>query len=356
MKGVILHGGAGTRLRPLTHTGPKQLIKIANKPMSQYAIEALVDAGITEIAIILGEIFPEKVIETYGDGSHLGCKITYIHQGKPLGIAHAVGLTENFVGNDRFVVYLGDNLIGSSIKHFTVRFAESDMDAMIIFTPHKHPEKFGVAKFDEKGKLVWLVEKPKEPPSNYVITGIYYLTPVAFQYIKNLRPSWRGELEITDMLQNMLTDGKNVGYEFIDGWWKDTGTPDDILTANQLVLDKLQSRVPEGLGCEIQGRVWVDDGAHIDAGVTIRGPAIIGKNTKINEGTYIGPYTSIGDNVTLEGCEIENSIILDDVRIHAHTKIMDSIIGTGTEIVQTDKKPRAHRMMLGENTKIILGD
>ncbi|MGC9059629.1 MAG: glucose-1-phosphate thymidylyltransferase [Thermoplasmata archaeon] len=356
MKGVILHGGAGTRLRPLTHTGPKQLIKIANKPMSQYAIEALVEAGITEIAIILGEIFAEKVIETYGDGSKLGCKITYIHQGKPLGIAHAVGLTKDFVGNDKFLVYLGDNLIGAGIQEFTKKFEQGSMDAMIIFTPHKNPQKFGVARFSKEGKLVELLEKPKDPPSNYVITGIYYLTPVAFDYISKLKPSWRGELEITDMLQNMLSDGLNVGYEFINGWWKDTGTAEDILAANQLVLDKIEMKLPTHIKCETQGRVQIAETAKISDDVTIRGPAIIGENTVIENGTYIGPYTSVGNNVILRSCEIENSIILDNTVIDAHTKIIDSIIGTGTEITQIKRKPMAHRMVVGENTKIALGE
>ncbi|RLE64040.1 MAG: glucose-1-phosphate thymidylyltransferase, partial [Thermoprotei archaeon] len=235
MKGVILHGGAGTRLRPLTFSGPKQLIPVANKPVSQYVLEDLRDAGIRDIAIVLGEVYPELVQEHYGDGSRFGVRITYIHQGKPLGIAHAVGLCREFVGSDAFVVYLGDNLLQYGIKQYLQRFLEGDYDAFILFKEVEDPTRFGVARFDEEGKLIGLVEKPKVPPSKYALVGVYFFKPVVFEVIKDLKPSWRGELEITDTIQLLIDRGYRVGYDFVEGWWLDTGKKDDILYANALI-------------------------------------------------------------------------------------------------------------------------
>ena len=356
MKGVILHGGAGTRLRPLTHTGPKQLIPIANKPISQYVLEDMLESGIREIAIVLGNTYPEKVKEHYGDGSKFNANITYIHQGEPKGIAHAVGLCKEFVGDDPFIVYLGDNLLKGGIKKFVNFFSSSDFDAMILLCEVREPQRFGVAEFDENKRLIRLIEKPKVPPSNYALTGIYFFTPIIFEMIEKLKPSWRGELEITDAIQLLLSKGYNVGYDFVTGWWKDTGTPEDILEANRLILDELEPEI-KGMVEEgsIQGRVSIGENSIIEQGALIRGPSVIGNNTKIGKNVYIGPYTSIGNNVEIMRGEIENSIIMDNCVIDADERIVDSLIAPHSQIVSDDKsKPKGRRFILGERSRVEL--
>ncbi len=356
MKGIILHGGHGTRLRPLTHTGPKQLIPIANKPVSQYVLESLRDAGIRDIAIVLGDIFPEKVKDYYGDGGKFGVNITYIYQGKPLGIAHAVGLCESFIKNDKFVVHLGDDLIKGGIKPFVEEFEKSDYDALILLCEVKNPERFGVAQFDDEGNLIKLVEKPKKPPSNYALVGVYFLTPYVFQIIKKLKPSWRGELEITEAIQGLIDSGKKVQHRFVKGWWKDTGTPEDILESNRLILDELETKIKGKVEDEksIQGRVHIDENSIVEKGAVIRGPAIIGKNTRICSQAYIGPYTSIGNNVIIKRGEIENSIIMDNCQIDIDGKITDSLIGPFSNIASNNKdKPKGCRFIIGDKSQII---
>jgi len=357
LKGIILHGGHGTRLRPLTHTGPKQLIPVANKPVSQYVLESLRDAGIEDIAIVLGDIFPEKVKEYYGDGSKFGVKITYIYQGKPLGIAHAVGLCEDFVGNDKFVVHLGDDLIKGGIKSFVEEFEKSDYDGMVLLCKVDNPQRFGVAQFDENGKLIRLVEKPKEPPSDYALVGVYFLTPYIFNIIKQLKPSWRGELEITEALQGLLDHGKKLHYKFIEGWWKDTGTPEDILESNRLILDELKHEILGKIEdpSSIQGRIFLGEGSVIKKGAVVRGPVTIGNNTIIDSNAYIGPYTSIGNNVIIRSGEIENSIIMDNCKIEMDGRITDSLIGPfSTLTIGKNRKPSGLRFIIGERTKIVI--
>jgi glucose-1-phosphate thymidylyltransferase len=356
MKGVILHGGFGTKLRPLTHTGPKQLIPIANKPNSQYVLEDLKTSGITDIVIVLGSIFPEKVKEYYGDGKRFDVRIHYIQQDKPKGIAHAVSLCKEYVKDKPFIVYLGDNLLKGGIKRFVEKFKGSDYDAMILLCQVKNPERFGVAKIDERGKLVKLVEKPKKPPSNYALTGIYFFKPVIFKTIESLKPSWRGELEITDAIQLLLETGRNVGYQIVEGWWKDTGTPEDILEANRLVLDELK---PEAEGkienhASVQGRVGTAKGSIIREGALVRGPVVIGQNTLIEQKVYIGPYTSIGNDCTIKKGEIENSIIMDNCRIDIEERITDSIIGPHSELTTSRSKTHGKKFILGERTCIEL--
>jgi glucose-1-phosphate thymidylyltransferase len=355
MKGVILHGGYGTRLRPLTHTGPKQLIPVANKPISQYVLEDLRNSGIRNIAIVLGDIMPEKVKNHYGDGSKFGVNVTYVHQEKPAGIAHAVGLTEAFIEDNAFVVYLGDNLLKGGISKFVQEFRKKGYDAMILLCEVENPQQFGVAEFDKKGNLIKLIEKPKKPPSNYALTGIYFFKPIVFKMIKKLRPSWRGELEITEAIQLLLDAGYKVGYRIVEGWWKDTGTIEDIIEANILILDELGPKT-EGTvedKTSIQGRVYIGKNAHIKKGALIRGPALIGENTTIEGEVYIGPYTSIGNNVKIKRGEIENSIIMDNCTIEANTKIIDSIIGANSEIITNQKGPKGHRLIVGENSRIV---
>jgi glucose-1-phosphate thymidylyltransferase len=356
MKGVILHGGHGTRLRPLTHTGPKQLIPVANKPISQYVLEDMRNAGIRDIAIIIGGVMPEKVKDYYGDGDKFGVKITYVNQEKPAGIAHAVGLTEKFIGDSPFVVYLGDNLLKGGISKIAEELQQKKYDSMVLLCKVEHPQQFGVAEFDKKGKLVKLVEKPKEPPSNYALTGIYFFSPVIFKMIKKLKPSWRGELEITEALQLLLEEGYNVGYRIVEGWWKDTGTIEDILEANILVLDEMEPKKESSVaesGC-FQGRVSIGKNAQVKKGALIRGPTVIGDNAVIENEVYIGPYTSIGSNTRIKKGEIENSIIMENCIIDINTKIVDSIIGTNSEITTNQKGPKGHKLLVGENSKIVI--
>jgi len=354
MKGVILHGGHGTRLRPLTHTGPKQLIPVANKPISQYVLEDLREAGIGDIAIVLGNLHPEKVREYYADGNKFGVKLVYIYQGKPAGIAHAVDLCEDFIGDSPFVVYLGDNLLRGGIKDFVEHFKNSNHDAMILLCEVKNPQRFGMAKFNEKGKLVGLVEKPKQPPSKYALTGIYFFKPIIFKMIKQLKPSWRGELEITEAIQLLLDNGYSVGYQFVTGWWKNTGAPEDILEANRLVLDELKTEIKGKIEDKnsIQGRLSIGKGAIIKEGALIRGPAIIGENTTIGPNVYIGPYTSIGNNVTIKRGEIENSIIMNHCLIDINERITDSLIASSSKIISSENKPRGKRFILGERSHV----
>lgn len=357
MKGIILHGGRGTRLRPLTHTGPKQLIPIANKPISQYALEDLRDSGIDDIAIVIGDIYPEKVKEYYGDGSKFGVKITYVYQNQPRGIAHAVGLCEEFVNGEPFVVYLGDNLLKGGIAKFVEFFEVADYNAMVLLCKVKTPERFGVAKFDSSGKLVQLIEKPKQPPSNYALTGIYFFRPVVFDAIKQLKPSRRGELEITEAIQLLLEKSPPVHHQFVEKWWKDTGTPEDILDANRLVLDDLRPKIIGRVEDDgsIQGRVFVDEGACIKRGATIRGPVVIGKKVLIEGCVYIGPYTSIGNGVMVRRGELENSIIMDDTLVDVDEKITDSIIGPGSEITSGEPgKPKGRRFIVGDRSRMML--
>jgi glucose-1-phosphate thymidylyltransferase len=353
MKGIILHGGHGSRLRPLTHTGPKQLIPIANKPISQYVLEDLYEANITEVAIVLGDLYPEKVKNHYGDGSDFGVKLTYIYQGKPAGIAQAVDLCEDFVGDSPFVVYLGDNLFRGGIKALVQKFENSNTDAMVLLCKVKNPEKFGVARFED-GRLVELVEKPKQPPSDYALTGVYFFKAIIFEIIKQLKPSWRGELEITEAIQMLIENGYRVGHDFVTGWWKDTGSPEDILEANRLVLDGLKAKI-EGEAEEeasIQGRVGLEKNSVVKRGALVRGPAIIGENTIIESGIYVGPYTSVGKNVKIRRGEIENSIIMDHCLIDVGDRIVDSLIAPYSKIISNENKPMGKRFILGERSHV----
>jgi len=351
MKGIILHGGAGTRLRPLTFSGPKQLIPIANKPVSQYVLEDLRDSGVKDIAVVLGEIYPELVREYYGDGSRFNVKITYIYQGRPLGIAHAVGLCEEFIGQDTFIVYLGDNLLQHGIKRYVEEFIKGDYDAYILLKEVEDPTRFGVAKFDENGRLIGLIEKPKIPPSKYALVGVYFFKPVVFDVIKDLKPSWRGELEITDAIQLMMDRGYRVGYGFVEGWWIDTGKKDDILYANMLILDERAQRDVKGelVNSRVEGRVSIgEDTKVVDS--TIRGPAVIGGNCLI-EGSYIGPYTSIGDGSRILKSSIEHCVILENASIENVDRLEESLIGRNAKIVK-NKMRGAVKLNIGDYSEV----
>jgi len=339
----------------LTHTGPKQLIPIANKPMSQYALEDLRDAGITDIAIVLGDVAPEKVVEYYGDGSKFGVKITYVRQGEPKGIAHAVGLAREFVRDEPFVVYLGDNLLKDGIRALVEDFRDTGAVAQIALCHVKNPEAFGVAELDSRGRVVRLIEKPKAPPSDLALVGVYMFCRSIFDAIDGLKPSWRGELEITEAIQKLIDMGLTVSSHVVSGWWKDTGKPEDILEANQLVLSDLspfnKGRFEDDVTAT--GRIAVGDGTMVRTKCTLRGPLMIGRNCEIGPGTYVGPYTSIGDNVVIKGGEIENSMIFDDSVIECGRRIVDSLIGKGSRVVSNETNlPRGYRLIIGENTFI----
>jgi glucose-1-phosphate thymidylyltransferase len=349
-----LHGGAGTRLRPLTHTGPKQLIPIANKPMSLYAIEALREAGVTEIAVVLGTIAPEKVKEYYGEGERFGVKITYVNQGEPKGIAHAVKLTEHFVGDEPFIVFLADNILKGGIHEMVKDFEQSRAAAEIALCHVRNPQSFGIADLKDD-KIVRLIEKPKDPPTDLALVGIYLFRKQVFDAIRRLQPSWRNELEITDAIQTLLEDGLEVRHRLVKGWWKDTGLPEDILEANQLVLSELSSynrgRLEEDV--KVSGIACIGENTLVRAGTRLQGPLIIGKGCEIGPDTYIGPYTSIGDNTTVRGAEVENTIIVGNCKIECKRRIVDSLIGSNTQISDSENSlPHGSRFIIGENTII----
>ena len=343
MKGVILHGGHGTRLRPLTHTGPKQLLPIANKPMSQFCLEAISETGITDIAIVIGGVGSNKVREYYGNGEKFGVKITYIEQDEPRGIAHAVRLCKEFVNNEKFLVFLGDNIIQKSITNFVKNFKNSDFDATILLCEVDNPSRFGIADV-ENNKILKITEKPKEPTSNLAVTGIYLLTPKIFQIIDDLKPSWRNEFEITDALDNLLKQNNNISFEKITDYWKDTGTPIDIINANAQVLEHI---------CNENN--IIDKSTNIELDNCVIKPSIIGKNCKIGKGAKIGPNASIGNNTTISSnVSIENSIIMSNCIIDGGLNIRDSIISANCDLHGNDKDKTRKIFLLGEGTKITL--
>ena len=304
MKGIILHGGHGTRLRPLTHTGPKQLLPIANKPMSQFCLEAISETGITDIAIIVGGVGSNKVREYYGTGEKFGVKITYIEQDEPRGIAHAIRLCKEFVNGEKFLVFLGDNIIQKSIKNSVENFKNSNYDATVLLCEVNNPSRFGIADVENE-KILKITEKPKNPVSNLAVTGIYLLTPIIFEIIDNLKPSWRNELEITDALDSLLKQNDNISFERITDYWKDTGTPEDIIHANGEIIKKMIEHSVPKIRNYITGNNTI-----IESDVKIQELVVIGENCHISSGSSIGPNVSIGDNTTISVSSIKNSIIL----------------------------------------------
>ena len=354
MKGILLHGGHGTRLRPLTHTGPKQLLPIANKPMSEYCVETLVGAGIKEIAFIIGGIGSKKVKEYYGNGEKFGVKFTYIQQDSPRGIAHAISLCENFIHNEKFVVFLGDNIIQRKINDYVLDFEKSDASASLLLCEVNNPSQFGIAEI-ENNKIIKITEKPKNPPTNLAVTGIYFLTPYIFEVIKKLKPSWRNELEIADALQILVEEGEEIIYGMITDFWKDTGTPDDIIEANRIILENMPESF-QGVKEEnvvIKGKIIVGEGTIIKNGVKILGPAIIGKNCIIEGNTTIGGNTSIGKNAHLDDCNISDSIIMSNCTIKGKLNIQNSIIASNSKITK-EQNENLKKFLLGEGTQISL--
>jgi glucose-1-phosphate thymidylyltransferase len=354
LKGIILHGGHGTRLRPLTHTGPKQLLPIANKPMSEYCLDAIKDAGITEVCIIIGGIGSHKVKEYYGTGEKFGVKITYIEQDEPKGIAHAILLCKNYIGNEKFLVFLGDNIIKKNMREYADDFEKDNVDASLLLCEVSNPSQFGIAELNGDKSIKKIMEKPKNPPSNLAVTGIYFLTPKIFEIISRLKPSWRNELEITDALQMLLSEKNQIKYYMITDYWKDTGTPEDIIFANSEILKNIK---PFFLGkkdvqVEISGNVMIGKNTHISKGAKIIGPVIIGENCVIE--AKIGPNVSIGNNCILKNCKIETSIIMNNCKIETDSKMEKSIIAPNSEIQGKLIGSQGKRLLLGEGSKIRL--
>ena len=354
MKGILLHGGHGTRLRPLTHTGPKQLLPIANKPMSEYCIESMKDAGVTEIAIIIGGIGSNKVREYYGSGEKFNVKITYVKQDEPLGISHAINLCRSFIGDEKFLVFLGDNIIQKNICHFANEFLKSNDDASILLCKVDNPSRFGIVDMHD-GKITKIMEKPKDPPTNFAVTGIYFLTPKIFDIIDNLKPSWRNELEITDALQILLENNNNISYHIITDYWKDTGTPEDIINANRAILQNKESYFygEKSDSVSLTGIVLIGKGTKILGNSQIMGPVIVGENC-ILDNVCIGPNSSIGNNSQITNSDIQNSIVMSDCIINTSIKIRNSIISSNSKIEFKNNSQDEKIFLLGEGTKILL--
>ena len=353
MKGLILSGGKGTRLYPLTYTSAKQLIPVANKPVLFRVVEAIRDAGIADIGIVVGGATAEEIKNTVGRGGRWGVKITYIHQEQPLGLAHAVKVSRDFLGDERFVMFLGDNVIQGGISGLIEQFAASKWNSQIVLTQVSHPEQYGVAELDQNGHIVQLVEKPKEPISDLALVGIYMFDHHIHEAVKNITPSWRGELEITDAIQWLVEHDYQV-YAYIHrGWWIDTGAAAAILEANSLVLEELTPAV-EGYvdrDSEVDSRVTVEKGAEIINSV-IRGPTIIGERTRIVN-SYVGPFTSIYYDVLVENSEIERAIVLEHSQIrNIPARIQDSLIGRHVSLVRSPIKPKAYKLTLGDHSQV----
>jgi glucose-1-phosphate thymidylyltransferase len=351
MKGLILSGGKGTRLRPITYTSAKQLVPVANKPVLFYGLEAMADAGIREVGIVVGETAAE-IRTAVGDGSRWGLDVTYIEQDAPRGLAHAVLVSEGFLGHEPFVMYLGDNLLNKGIRSFVEQFAAARPAAQILLTRVPDPQMFGVAELKD-GKVIRLVEKPKEPRSNLALVGVYMFGPAIFESVRRIRPSGRNELEITDAIQDLIDHGLEVHPQIVDGWWKDTGKLEDLLEANRLILDTLARRIDGTVDADsrIEGKVIVEAGALIERSV-VRGPVIIGARARIVH-AYVGPFTSIMNDVEVRDAEIEHSIILEgSVICDLQNRIEDSLIGKNVRIYREPVKPSAYRFMLGDNSEV----
>ncbi|MDA8233299.1 MAG: glucose-1-phosphate thymidylyltransferase [Clostridia bacterium] len=351
MKGLILSGGTGSRLRPLTYTSAKQLIPVANKPILFYAIEALKEAGVEDIGIIVGET-KEEVRAGVGDGSRWGVKITYIEQEAPLGLAHAVKIAEPFIEEDSFIMFLGDNLVREGVVHFARKFEENMPDSLILLSEVEEPQRFGVAELRD-GKIIRLVEKPKIPPSNLALVGVYLFNKNIFKAVNNIKPSWRNELEITDAIQWLVDNGYTVEPHLVIGWWKDTGKPEDMLEANRLILETVETEIKGHVSedSQIIGRAVVEEGARV-INSTIRGPVVIGKGAVITN-SYIGPFTSISEGVIITNSEIEFSIVLEDSRIEDIPARVDrSLIGKNVTVRKGDTRPKANSFVLGDNSII----
>ncbi len=346
MKGLILSGGYGTRLRPITYSHQKQLIPVANKPILFYAIEDVLEAGVDEIGIIVGPN-KEQVMATV-QSQDWDAEIVFIPQDEPRGLAHTILIADKFL-DDEFVMYLGDNILREGIVKHANAFAGNNYDASIMLTEVENPEQFGIAELNDDGTIKRLVEKPKVPPSNLALVGIYFFKPVITDACNSIEPSWRDELEITDAIQWLIDNGYEVGWTKVDRWWKDTGKPDDILEANRLILDDLSHEILGEVNCELRGRVSVGKGTKVDEDSVIKGPALIGSDCEIING-YIGPYTTIGNDCEIINAEVEDSIVMDSAKLINAGNIVDSIIGRGAIIEKNKSLPKGRKFVIGDTS------
>jgi len=367
VKGLILSGGAGTRLRPITHTSAKQLVPVANKPILFYGIEDMAEAGIVEIGIVVGDTRAE-IMEAVGDGSQFGVKVTYIPQDEPLGLAHCVVIAADFLGDDDFVMYLGDNLLRQGIKEFVEAF-EADREktktptlddshepptAQILLARVPDPERFGVAEINARGEVIHLVEKPENPPSDLALVGVYLFDKTINTAVRAIQPSARGELEITEAIQWLIDEGYRVRHEVLDGWWKDTGKLEPLLEGNRLILEAIEPRNDGTVDetSQVDGRVVIEDGAQI-INSHVRGPAIIGRNTIVRD-SYIGPFTAVYFDCEITNTEIEHSVVLEQSKISDVPGIVDSLIGKEVVVRRSHRRPHATRLMLGDHSLVDL--
>jgi glucose-1-phosphate thymidylyltransferase len=352
LKGLILSGGRGTRLRPITFTSAKQLVPVANKPVLFYGIEAMAAAGIREVGIIIAPETGDEIREVAGDGSQFGVTITYILQDEPAGLAHAVLTAEPFLGSSPFVMYLGDNLLQGGMEELVDQFRGGAAEALILLTPVPDPQNYGVAELGPEGSVVRLVEKPPEPATDLALVGVYMFTPQIHEAARAIKPSARGELEITDAIQWLVDGGRRVEPHIVKGWWKDTGRLDDMLEANRLILDTLERRIDGDLHeAQVDGRVVVEAGARLER-ATVRGPAIIGAGAVVRD-AYIGPYTAIGRHCVIEGAEVEHSILLEGSSVRGLDGRMESsLLGKDVAVFRGVKQPRAYRFMVGDKSEI----
>jgi glucose-1-phosphate thymidylyltransferase len=355
LKGLVLSGGKGTRLRPLTHTAAKQLVPVANRPILYYVLDNLQEAGIRDVGIIISPETGKAIEEAVGDGHRWGMKFEYILQDEPLGLAHAVKVARPFLGADPFIMYLGDNLIGSGIGGFCEAFEKSNADASILLKEVDNPSSFGIAEVNGQGQVRRLVEKPKNPNSNLALVGIYFFSPRIHGAIDRIRPSGRGELEITDAIQELLQQGFNVLSHKLDSWWLDTGKKDDLLTANSIVLDEWVKRQLLGEVDEesqVSGRVRLGKNSKVTRS-TIRGPVVVGDNVQIDN-SFIGPFTSIGNGCRILSSVMEHCVLLENARIEHVDRLEDSLVGKGSSVIKNRGNHQAYRLMIGDDSEVLV--
>lgn len=355
LKALVLSGGRGTRLRPLTHTAAKQLVPVANRPILYYVLDNLAEAGIRHTGIIISPETGHAVQQAVGDGGRWEMKTEFIMQEKPLGLAHAVKVAREFLGTDPFIMYLGDNLIGTGIRGFCENFENSSADASILLKEVNDASSFGVAEIDGAGKVIRLVEKPKEPRSNLALVGIYFFSRKIHDAIDRIYPSWRGELEITDAIQELLQQKCIVLSHRLEGWWLDTGKKDDLLTANTVVLDECIKRRLDGevdSRSQVMGRVQLGSGSRV-LNSTVRGPAVIGENVLI-EDSFVGPFTSIGNGCRIISSVLEHCVLFESARIERVDRVEDSLIGRNSAVIKNYNSRQAYRLMIGDDSEVVL--